>query len=802
MLEAGDPGSEWADPAGLRAPRRPLVGVALTVIAGTLAGLFFPWPFFAVLPIALGFAGAALFLPRRFAGPALLVSLAATAFLRVDLAVRDPSPRALHRVMSGSEEGVSVVGTVVEEPLTRAGFDGSDRFVFAFRTEAVNRTGTWQSVHGVVTCTVGHDDLPRAPAYGDAWLMNGSLRPPRPSDGSDEGTVEGRLLGFGGERLARNRGSALVSWCLAGRRACAAALGKGLEDFPTHHALLKALLLGYRDELPPDLRKAFSATGTLHMFAISGLHVGVLCGLLAGLLNTVGVPRHRWALFLGPALILYTMATGLRPSAVRACVMALCFWFSAVAWRRPDGLSALALAAVLMLIWSPLELMEPGFVLSFTVVAGLLVVTPPVLRVFRAWVAPDPWAPVASKGPVKRGRDALAWCTGLLVFSLVAWTVSFPLTATFFNIFSPIAVVGNLLVVPAAFVVVSTGCLSVVASPFSGFLAEVFNHANRVLIDLLLGFIDLMAAVPGGYCYVRTPQPAWIAVWYILLAMWAMARPNRRKWVRLGTLTLVLGLAWGWAQARPGPLELNVLDARGGVVVHVDAGGKDHVLVNTGSAYQGWELMRHLRSRGVNRLAAVMLSSGSNADSGGLDELREAVPFDELWLPPGTSGPTNLPDQVRARTLVRGEGGVLGDGTQWTVLAPAARMAYEGSTAAAPLIRFGRDGLGAVFVGGWDPVKAQELARARVEIRAPVLIWGVRGPPRPEEAGFERIGPECVLISVKPFRTLTDDYAPAIRELGRSAEIIRTDRAGGVLLRSRLPRLDNERPGYEVQSLD
>lgn len=803
MLQEGESGTATTGTSGAPAPRRPLVGMALLVLTGTLLGLRVPLPIVPLL--VMGFLCAVLVwrLPRGLASLPLALLLVVAASLRADLSARDPSPAALHRVMGGREEGVTVVGTVVEDPVPRISYAGEAQWEFAYRVEAIDRIGTWQRARGRVRCTVRGADVEAIPAYGDRWVMQGSLRPPYPGGRPRSGAGEGRLNSRGGDLLARNQASALMRWCIAGRRASAAALGRGLEAYPTHHALLKALLLGYREELPPDLRTAFSATGTLHMFAISGLHVGILSGLLMGVLNTVGFPRHRWILLLAPALVAYTMATGLKPSAVRACVMALSYWLSALVGRRPDGLSALALAAVVMVVYAPLQLVTPGFILSFTVVAGLLLLTPPLHRIFRSWAAPDPWAPTRRKGLAHHARAALAVVLGLFAFSLVAWSASLPLTATFFHIFSPIAVFGNLLVVPAAYVVVLTGCLSIVTSPLSGFVAEVFNHANRVLIDVLLGFIDLMAAVPGGHRFVRAPHPVWVVVWYLLLAGWALAPPTRRNRLRLGACAAVASAVWVGLCAVPRPLEINVLDAGGGVVIHVDAGRREHLLVNAGSVYESGRVARHLRSRGVNRVRALILSSHHARDAGGLAALTNSVPLDEVWVPPVAAGEgVHLPDGLPAKTLVRGDRGFLADGSSWEVLAPPSRFAYADPARAAPIIKFGRDGLAAVYVGGWDLLKGREFARAPIESGAPVLIWGERRVPHPDELDFERIGPECVLLSVKPYQTLADDYAPVLRRLAAHAEVLRTDETRGIVLRSRRGPPGPNRRGYEVLRLD
>jgi len=104
--------------------------------------------------------------------------------------------------------------------------------------------------------------------------------------------------------------------------------------------------------------------------------------------------------------------------------------------------------------------------------------------------------------------------------SLAAWLVSAPLTAWYFQQFSPIGLLGNLLAVPVASLIVITGFLSLILGACLGMLADLFNHANLVLIYLLTTAIRGVASVPGG-CLQVQPLPSWVLpAFYSFLAVW------------------------------------------------------------------------------------------------------------------------------------------------------------------------------------------------------------------------------------------------------------------------------------------
>jgi len=552
--------------------RRPLFGLALCAIAGVWAGRDVPHP--APLLIAAAAAvllcGLLLFLPARGArrGGAVLLpvavilcwALASALYHRARFADRF-EPGTLR---PDTRPRVRVVAVVVGDPERAAAQrGGAAAWEFPVRVRRFAEAGADARASGRLRVRWYGPPVRRAashPAYGETWDFRGRLRPPRPG----YSRYRGWLLTTGGRnsaRVARGGGSVLVRLCHDARRASADLLARGIEEHEKTVGLLHALLLGYRSRLNPDAHAAFAATGTLHIFAISGLHVGILCGMLVVLLTALRVPRTGWVLILGPALAAYTFATGAKPSAVRACIMATIYLAAAALRRRPDSLSALAAAALLILGFCPAQLWDVGFVFSFTVVLGIVTLFPCFYRLLvRAvhrfgiasgagaetvmplfWEA-DPARPAPHRPRLLDGHAVAPYFGSLLALSCAAWVVSAPLTACTFGRFAPIAILGNLFVVPLAFLIVTTGCLSLVLGSCVGFFAEIFNHTNLVLVNLLVGVMRLMNRIPGAGIDVPPPPPYAAGLWYAALGLgvWTLSRggtprgiPARwRNWFR------------------------------------------------------------------------------------------------------------------------------------------------------------------------------------------------------------------------------------------------------------------------------
>lgn len=366
----------------------------------------------------------------------------------------------------------------------------------------------------------------RLPLYGERWRVTGRLSARPGPSGSHALLPFARSPVFLFTARSRMRfvsarhGSRWAAACYAARRNAARSLSLGIEDRPQVVGLLRALLLGHRQMLEERLREAFVATGTLHIFAVSGLHVALVAVMLVFLLAALRCPRSRWALVLGPLLIGYTFITGARASAVRACLMALLYWSAPLAGRRPDGFTALAAAALLILALDPSQVHDAGFILSFVAVLGLMTLYPPLMAPWRRrfgpdplQLAPDPWERVASR---RVGHELAS----LLAMSVAAWLASTPLMALYFGRFTPVALLANVPVIPLSFLVMVAGTLSMVLGACADTFAVIFNHANLPLVWLMTESMTWLGRVPGANFDVP-PPPAWaLCLWYAALGLW------------------------------------------------------------------------------------------------------------------------------------------------------------------------------------------------------------------------------------------------------------------------------------------
>lgn len=520
--------------------RRPLIGLALAFVAGTGTGL--NWE----LPLALLLTATALLT----AGASLLCSLppltrsrgaavCATALLLAAAGGLGASNARLHTMRlaapplpaPAAATDTVLRGVVDDEPLLTRTRSGRTGYRFPLTVTAVQSpdSGAWHPVSGNVRVT-WFGPASALPSYGEAWQWRGRLSAFTPEQRGI--LTRAPFLTFvvtvgEGRRLSTGNGNPFVAWCLRMRRAACETLTLGIRDFPEQVGILISLVLGYRSQVPADLYQAFAATGTLHVFAVSGSHVVVLAGAMVFVLSACRLPRTRWVLLLGPALIVYTVMTGLQPSAVRACIMGIAYAAAPLFNRRSDLYTALAFAAVSILFVAPADLVNIGFILSFVAVLGIGLFYPVIAGPLHRRIAPDPLQLIPDPLWRRASRTVLHHAVGLLAMSLAAWIATAPLTALYFDLFSPIALLGNLAAVPLASLIVITGLVSLAGGSLAAAIADVFNHANLVLASLLGQSIRLLAAVPGGHLQVSAIPATFIAVWYVVLLVWRF-----RLWIR------------------------------------------------------------------------------------------------------------------------------------------------------------------------------------------------------------------------------------------------------------------------------
>lgn len=306
-------------------------------------------------------------------------------------------------------------------------------------------------------------------------------------------------------RLQRGRiltmeseGASFYRFCAAANERLTHILLTGVDEGSPAYGVLAAMVLGKKSLLSETQTEQFIDSGTMHFFAISGLHVGILAGALYYILGYMPIGSAARALVGLALLYLYVQITGGSASAMRAFAMVVFFWGAQAVLRRPAPMPALVAAALLVLVVAPNQLWSPGFQLSYCVVAAILLYGVPLADRWQEYWQPERYIPRASVPLWLRIQGWVGrWLGAGLIVSLSATLASAPLVALYFGVFTPGAVVLNLLLFSLIGVLLVSGMGVALVGLVYPPLAGVFNPLLEQVIILIQTLLVWGLKLPG-----------------------------------------------------------------------------------------------------------------------------------------------------------------------------------------------------------------------------------------------------------------------------------------------------------------
>jgi competence protein ComEC len=381
----------------------------------------------------------------------------------------------------------------------------------------VREEGRWSAVGtveqgpaGTARRRVVADGKGPAPRAGSLSVLRGSMRPSDPEGpGAGWRRSQGITLSLRGASLG-GEVEAPSTWTQAMGRAAGrleSALQESWRAIGRGERLLAATMLGRTGLVPEEDRAAFAATGSMHLFAISGLHIAGMAAMLVRLGERARLDRRRSALLALAALAFYVEVTGGAPSARRAWLMAAGMLACRLLDRRPNPIQGLAAAAGLTLILDPEAAGDAGFQLSYLSVAGILLAGSPAARAAAEPSLAERLTPEDARKPGDRRRSWLRarLAEGVCV-SAAATLAGLGTVVGLFGLFSAGGILVNVALVPLAAVPLALGMASVALTPLAW-----ADPLREGLNTLAAAWLEGMAALAGWASQV--PGMAWRLEW-------------------------------------------------------------------------------------------------------------------------------------------------------------------------------------------------------------------------------------------------------------------------------------------------
>ena len=403
------------------------------------------------------------------------------------------------------------------------------------------------------------------------------------------------------------------------------------------NGIMKALLIGDRSSVTPEIRDVFNRIGIAHLLAISGLHIGIVATLAFLAFRFILARSQRVLLVAWPTkgaallslfpVLFYGFLAGMSPSTQRAVIMVTVFLMALLFDKERDTINTLALAALVILIISPTALFEISFQLSFTAVFAILYMLKHLPFVIE----------------LRGGPPALYKRLALFLFvSAAAILGTLPITLYYFNQTSLIGVLTNCIMVPLiGFLVVPAGLLAVLFLPVATTMALWIMKGAIVILEGGMGLAIFFSKWPFAAVKTVTPTLIEIGLYYALAWVLFNFRQTRRaRPLLIGLALVVLADAGYWISERYGRSELRmtVIDVGQGSSALMELPGGACILADGGGFYDNrfdvgaWVVGPFLWRRKIATVEILVLSHPDQDHLNGLLFIVRHFNVREVWM--------------------------------------------------------------------------------------------------------------------------------------------------------------------------
>ena len=552
-------------------------------------------------------------------------------------------------------------------------------------------------------------------------------------------------------------------------------------------SLYRAILTGDRSGVPHELSENFKKTGSIHLLAISGLHMGLLALFVTTFIHWL-LKRSTWILLHTPAwkislllalppLILYALIAGFHTPVVRSLIMTSVFIAAILLDRQWHVPTNIALAALLILIFNPASLFTVSFQLSFAAVIGICALVPSIRERF------------LQTGPKNTLAEKLKnWLSAGLLASFAAMVATSPLLLLYFNRFSPISPLSTLLVEP--FLCIWSLVIGLLGSCFIFISPEIavglfqVGAWGLVSADKITGWLT---EIP--FCCLWFSTPTWLEVicFYLVLAglLYQKKFPPLRTIAPLALLILIsFPLAVKTARQMSEATTVTFLDiGQGnatliefphGHIVLLDGGGARSEKFNVGEAV----IAPYLWKKRIRRIDDVVVSHPDTDHCNGLPFILTRFKPKTLWIngQPGGEFYTNLIRQAERQSLIvkipRTD--TIIRRTEETVLTNIANLHLDerkknlSGNDKSLVLRLTTPSLSFLFPGDIEEESEKIISANNNDLDADILLAPHHGSRSSSSQEFLRaVQPKEVIISAGPFRP---NLFPAPESLRRYEE--------------------------------
>ncbi len=546
-----------------------------------------------------------------------------------------------------------------------------------------------------------------------------------------------------------------------------------------YNQVIKALILGERDRLPSDWENSFNKAGVNHLLAISGLHVSFIILVFFTLLTVLKIPISFKNGVLSILMFIYIILTGLRPSVLRAGILAITFLWAPFFNRQRDLFNLLGLSAVINLVLNPYEVMTPGFQLTYLVVVMLIT-----------------WSKILSrKLPM------------VVAVSIAAQFGSAPLTAYYFNSIAPVGILTNIWAIPLAGLVVSFTIVILLISLIYPFFIKFTGLSIILLLDILKKGTDLMTVIPGGHLEVSAPPPfivSLILTFLLVLPFYLKKKiipinrvvsQQRLRLTIISFLFLIL-LQMGCSFYLNHSLDVYFLSVGQGDSIYIKSPQRHHILID-GGGYAGLDnsqgevsIIPFLKYKGIRKLDLILVTHYDADHALGIKVILENRKVSLLALPDYQTNNElareiiKIAHEKNVPIIILKEGDIFSFGeVTFQVLNPPRKSNFISSNDKSIVLKLGYRNFSLLLTGDLEKDGEYRLIEKGYNLKSSILKLGHHGSKGSTSIPFlKEVSPIETVVSVGSNVYGHPSEALLKRVIGMGINVWRTDEQGAIII--------------------
>lgn len=395
---------------------------------------------------------------------------------------------------------------------------------------------------------------------------------------------------------------------------------------------LSGILFGCRQGLDQNTKKQFLDTGTIHIIAISGSHIGILAILFLLFLRPVPI-RLRYTII--PCLLFgYIIIIGYLPSALRAFIMISFFMLIKAILRIQKPMNILCLTASLMLLFNPYSMMNPGFTFSFIIVIFLILGWNTVSTISECNNEIYYWKPDRGLSFSRKIRKNITRNVLIAISTtIIAGFASIPLQIYYNNIFTPIMPIVNIILLPLLFPLFLSCILKIFFYPLLHFnaISSFFNFFISGIVNSIFEAVELGYNTNTSF-YLAQPSLIFVLTFYFVLICVLVFFKRKLSWILGITLILLTAFlicspplrndkAVFFKEAGEYPASVLLLSSKESSAIVLNCPG-----------YSAFNIINVLKTNGINKVSTIYAEKLNSHYAGSIKKLSEAYPPERIVI--------------------------------------------------------------------------------------------------------------------------------------------------------------------------